>query len=65
MVVDGAGQPKGLAVLEQVAWMIQAPHPDAIDQLDMPDDLTKAIDFELSVPPLEVATFRSKRIQDS
>ena len=58
LVPDGDGQPKGLAILEQVEWMKAAPHPLDLKQVDIDPDLAKAIAFELASTPSAIDAHR-------
>ena len=48
MVPNGDGQPKGLSVLEQVAWMKMSVHPFIVHDQQLDADLLAAVRFELS-----------------
>ena len=57
-VPDGDGQPKGLAVMEQVEWMKAASHPLDFKQLEFDPDLAKAIAFELATESAAIDAYR-------
>ena len=59
LVPDGDGQPRGLAVLEQVEWMKSAQHPLDVEAISMDADLSNAVSFEVVNDPETIDAFRS------
>ena len=62
-VINGAGAPKGLSVLEHVEWAQSLQHPDAVSLSTRVDaDQQEAIDYELTATPSAIDFRRSELV---